>query len=47
MEACTRHYAEQTWGAWDGRADLDPAFDKVIQLRSTGLIPDTLDRADT
>ena len=27
-----RVYAEQTWGTWDGRADLDPTFDKIIQL---------------
>ncbi len=26
-----RVYAEQTWGSWDGRIDLDPTFDKVIQ----------------
>jgi GNAT superfamily N-acetyltransferase len=31
-EACMRVYAEQTWGTWDGRADLDPTFDKIIQL---------------
>jgi GNAT superfamily N-acetyltransferase len=31
-EACMRVYAEQTWGSWDGRADLDLALDKVIQL---------------
>lgn len=31
-EACMRVYAEQTWGAWDGRADFDPAFDQIIQL---------------
>lgn len=39
-EACMRAYAEQTWGSWDGRADLDPAFDKIIQLaaRDIGLI---------
>lgn len=39
-EACMRAYAEQTWGGWDGRADLDPAFDKIIQLaaRDIGLI---------
>jgi GNAT superfamily N-acetyltransferase len=30
-EACMRVYAEQTWGTWDGRADLDPSFDKVIR----------------
>jgi GNAT superfamily N-acetyltransferase len=36
-----RHnYAEQTWGSWDGRADLHLAFDEVIQLagRDIGLI---------
>ncbi len=39
-EACMRAYAEQTWGSWDGRADLDPAFDQIIQLdgRDIGLI---------
>jgi GNAT superfamily N-acetyltransferase len=39
-EACMRGYAEQTWGTWDGRADFDPAFDKIIQLagRDIGLI---------
>jgi len=26
-----RVYAEQTWGRWDGRADLQLAFDEVIQ----------------
>jgi GNAT superfamily N-acetyltransferase len=31
-ESCMRVYAEQTWGIWDGRADLDVAFDKIIQL---------------
>jgi hypothetical protein len=31
-EACMRVYAEQTWGSWDGRSDLDLAFDKIIQL---------------
>jgi GNAT superfamily N-acetyltransferase len=31
-EACMRVYAEQTWGRWDGRADLDLTFDEVIQL---------------
>src|SRR5215470_12237192 len=30
-EACMRVYAEQTWGRWDGRADLQLAFDEVIQ----------------
>jgi GNAT superfamily N-acetyltransferase len=39
-EACMRVYAEKTWGRWDGRADLDLAFDEVIQLapRDIGLI---------
>ena len=39
-EACMRVYAEQTWGSWNGRADLDLAFDKIIQLagRDIGLI---------
>jgi GNAT superfamily N-acetyltransferase len=39
-EACMRAYAEQTWGNWDGRADLNIAFDKVIQLagRDIGLM---------
>jgi GNAT superfamily N-acetyltransferase len=39
-EACMRVYAEQTWGSWDRRADLDIAFDKIIQLagRDIGLI---------
>jgi GNAT superfamily N-acetyltransferase len=39
-EACMRVYAEQTWGSWDGRADLLPAFDEVIELagRDIGLI---------
>lgn len=27
-----RTYAEQTWGGWNGRADLDLAFDQVVQL---------------
>jgi GNAT superfamily N-acetyltransferase len=31
-EACMRAYAEETWGRWDGRADLDLDFDKIIQL---------------
>ena len=31
-EACMRVYAEQTWGSWDGRADLHLAFDEVVQL---------------
>jgi GNAT superfamily N-acetyltransferase len=35
-----RVYAEQTWGSWDGRADLHLAFDEVIKLagRDIGLI---------
>jgi GNAT superfamily N-acetyltransferase len=39
-EACMRVYAEQTWGAWNGRADFDLAFDQIIQLagRDIGLI---------
>jgi GNAT superfamily N-acetyltransferase len=39
-EACMRVYAEQSWGSWDGRADLHLAFDEVIQLagRDIGLI---------
>ena len=39
-EACMRVYAEQTWGSWNGRADLDLAFDKIIQLarRDIGII---------
>ena len=36
-EACMRVYAEQTWGAWDGRADFDPSFDKIIQLAGTDI----------
>jgi GNAT superfamily N-acetyltransferase len=38
-EACMRGYAEQAWGRWDGRADLDVAFDQIIQLdkREIGL----------
>lgn len=40
MEACMRVYAEQTWGSWNGRADLDLAFDKIIHLagRDIGII---------
>jgi GNAT superfamily N-acetyltransferase len=39
-EACMRDYAEQAWGSWDGRADLQLAFDEVIQFseRDIGLI---------
>jgi GNAT superfamily N-acetyltransferase len=39
-ESCMRVYAEQTWGSWNGRADLDLAFDEVIQFagRDIGLI---------
>ena len=39
-EACMRAYAEQTYGRWDGRADLDIAFDKIIRLaeRDIGLL---------
>ena len=36
-EACMRVYAEQTWGTWNGRADLDPSFDKIIQLAGTDI----------
>lgn len=40
IEACMRVYAEQTWGRWDRRADLNLASDEVIQLdgREIGLI---------
>jgi hypothetical protein len=31
-EACMRVYAEQTWGSWNGRADLNLSFDEIIQL---------------
>ena len=31
-EACMRGYAEQTWGSWNGGTDLDPTFDRIIQL---------------
>lgn len=31
-EACMRTYAEQAWGSWNGKADLDLVFDRVIQL---------------
>lgn len=39
-EACMRVYAEQTWGSWNGLANLDPVLDKVIQLagQDIGLI---------
>jgi GNAT superfamily N-acetyltransferase len=39
-EACMRVYAEQTWGTWDGRADLNIPFDEIIQLtgRDIGVI---------
>jgi hypothetical protein len=39
-EACMRVYAEQTWGAWDRRADLNLAVDEIIQLAGSeiGLI---------
>jgi GNAT superfamily N-acetyltransferase len=35
-----RDYAEQTWGNWDGRANLQLGFDEVIQSsgRDIGLI---------
>jgi GNAT superfamily N-acetyltransferase len=36
-EACMRVYAEQTWGSWDGRADLNIAFDKIIQLAGSDI----------
>jgi len=29
-EACMKPYAEQTWGLWDGEADIDPARDEII-----------------
>lgn len=39
-EACMRGYAEQAWGRWDPRADLNIAFDEIVQLagREIGLI---------
>jgi GNAT superfamily N-acetyltransferase len=39
-EAGMRVYAEQTWGSWAGRADVNLAFDEVVQLagRDIGLI---------
>ena len=39
-EACMRGYAEQTWGSWNGRADLDLTFDRIIQRagRDIGLM---------
>jgi GNAT superfamily N-acetyltransferase len=35
-----RAYAEQTWGSWDGRADFDPAMDRIVESdgRAIGLI---------
>jgi GNAT superfamily N-acetyltransferase len=36
-EACMRVYAEQTWGRWDGRADLNIASDKIIQLTGSDI----------
>jgi GNAT superfamily N-acetyltransferase len=38
-EACMRVYAEQTWGTWNGLADLDLGTDEIIQLcgRDIGL----------
>jgi GNAT superfamily N-acetyltransferase len=36
-ESCMRVYAEQAWGSWNGRADLDLAFDEVIQLAGRGI----------
>ena len=32
-----RAYAEQTWGTWDGRADLNLAWDKIIRLADTDI----------
>ena len=39
-EACMRVYAERTWGIWDGRFDLDPAFDQIVQRagRDIGMV---------
>jgi GNAT superfamily N-acetyltransferase len=31
-EACMRVYAEQAWGSWNGRADLDLAIDQIIRF---------------
>jgi GNAT superfamily N-acetyltransferase len=36
-EACMRVYAEQTYGSWLGQADLDLAFDRIIQLAGTDI----------
>jgi len=36
-EACMRAYAEQTWGAWDGRADLNLKYDRIIRLDGTDI----------
>jgi GNAT superfamily N-acetyltransferase len=36
-EACMRVYAEQTYGSWIGRADLDLAFDEIIQLSGSDI----------
>jgi GNAT superfamily N-acetyltransferase len=36
-EACMRVYAEQAWGVWIGQADLDLAFDQIIQLAGTDI----------
>jgi hypothetical protein len=36
-EACMRAYAEQTWGSWDGRADLNLEYDKIIRLDGTDI----------
>jgi len=30
-EVCMRAYAEQTWGSWNGQADLDIGIDQIIQ----------------
>lgn len=36
-EACMRVYAERAWGRWIGSADLDLAFDEIIQLAGTDI----------
>lgn len=36
-EACMRVYAEQTYGSWIGRPDLDLAFDEIIQLAGSDI----------
>ena len=30
-EVCMRAHAEQTWGSWNGHADLDIGIDQIIQ----------------